>query len=36
MAFGASLDSKLKSLGIAEDGNDIEDSLIIGIDFGTT
>lgn len=36
MAFGDSLNKKLKKLAVDSDDDESEDSLVIGIDFGTT
>jgi hypothetical protein len=36
MTFRSSLSDKLKKLNLDDDDDDVEDSLVIGIDFGTT
>jgi hypothetical protein len=36
MAFGRTLSDRLNNLGVADDDDEVEDSLVIGIDFGTT
>jgi hypothetical protein len=36
MPLESSLSDKLKSLSVGGDEDEVEDSLIIGIDFGTT
>ena len=36
MVFADSLNNKLKKLAIGDDDDELEDSLVIGIDFGTT
>ncbi|KAH8203365.1 hypothetical protein TruAng_002460 [Truncatella angustata] len=36
MAFGGSLSNILKGLSVGDDDSDVEDCLVIGIDFGTT
>lgn len=36
MAFGYDLDNKLGGLNLDDDDDDVDDCLVIGIDFGTT